>query len=464
MSRSYDFDLIIIGAGPAGCSSALEAAKLGLRVAVVERRECIGGISIHKGTITSKVLRRAILSLQSARQNRFLERVVPPAGNILMADLLSGVESVCAQESQSVTWKLGRSGVALMYGQATFVDPHTVLVTSVFETQTLTAKMFILAPGSVPHRPLAIACDGETILDSDQLMQMKTVPSSLIVVGGGIIGVEYANMFAALGVETTLIDRHSELLSFIDREIAGLLFQVMGDLGVKVRLGANVESVCKTPEGRNELHLSSGETLSASMVLLCCGRRGNTEALKLDRAGVEVDEDGFIKHDDSFRTTAPHIVAAGDVVAFPALASTAMKQGRQAVHHLLGVQEVYRIRHIPYALFTIPEVAMVGLTEEQLARDQIPYLVGRARFYDTLTGEILVDSNGMLKLLFRPDTLGLLGVHAIGSSAAELIHVGHAVMELGGTLEYFKETVFNYPTLAECYRIAALNGLKKVAS
>lgn len=464
MSQSYDFDLIVVGTGPGGCSAALEAARLGLRVAAIERKECISGVSIHKGTITSKVLRRTILNLQSARQNLFLREVFPSTRNMQMTDLFSEVEAVCAQESQSVAWKMGRSGVTLINGLATFVDSHTILVTSDFDTQSLRGKMFLLAPGSIPHKPEAIPFDGETILDSEELMQMKTVPGSLIVVGGGIIGMEYANMFAALGVETTLIDRHHELLPFVDREIMGTLLQAMGDLGITIQLGVNVDSVHKNAEGHNEARLSNGESLSAQIVLVCSGRRGNTKRLNLERANVEVNEHGFIKHDGSFQTHAPHIYAAGDVVAFPALASTAMKQGRQAVHHLLGVQEAYNIQHIPYALFTIPEVSMVGATEEELARDHIPYQVGRARFYDTLTGEIRQDSRGMLKLVFRPDTLELLGVHAIGSSAAEIIHVGHTVLELGGTLEYFKETVFNYPTLAECYRTAALNGLKKVSS
>jgi NAD(P) transhydrogenase len=462
MNSSYDFDLMVIGSGPAGCSAALEGARLGLRVAAIERKECIAGVSIHKGTITSKVLRRSIMNLQSVRQNLFLREVFPSAKNMRMIDLLSEVESICAQESQSVAWKMGRSGVVLINGSATFVDPHTILVTSDFETQSLTAERFLLAPGSVPDRPLAIQFDSETILDSDELMQMKTVPASLIVVGGGIIGMEYANMFAALGVKTILIDRHDALLPFVDREIVGLLLQAMGDLGLTIRLKANVDSVDKNAEGHKEVHLSSGETLSAQSVLVCCGRRGNTRTLNLAQAGVEMDEHGFIKHDGLFRTHAPHIFAAGDVVAFPALASTAMKQGHQAVHHLLGVQGAYNIQHIPCALFTIPEVSMVGATEEELGRDHIPFQVGRARFYDTVTGEILQDSHGMLTLIFRPDTLALLGVHALGSSAAEIIHVGHAVMELGGTLEYFTETVFNYPTLAECYRMAALNGLKKV--
>ncbi|MDR4483615.1 MAG: Si-specific NAD(P)(+) transhydrogenase [Nitrospirales bacterium] len=464
MSSSYDFDLIVIGTGPAGCSAALEAARLGLRVAAIERKECIAGVSIHKGTITSKLLRRTILNLQCARQNPLLRELFPSTVNMRMIDLLSEVESVIAQESQSVTWRLGRSGVTLINGLATFVDSHTILVTSDFDTQSLRGKMFLLAPGSIPHKPETIPFDSETILDSEELMQMKTVPDSLIVVGGGIIGTEYANMFAALGVKTTLIDRHNELLPFVDREIVGILLEAMGDLGVTIRLGVNVDSVHKNPEGHNEARLSNEESLSAQIVLVCSGRRGNTKRLNLDRAGVKMDEHGFIKHDGSFKTHASHIYAAGDVVAFPALASTAMKQGRQALHHLLGVQETYNIQHIPYALYTIPEVSMVGATEEELVRDHIPYQVGRAKFYDTLTGEIRQDSRGMLKLVFRPDTFELLGVHAIGSSAAEIIHVGHAVMELGGTLEYFKETVFNYPTLAECYRTAALNGLRKVTS
>ena len=464
MTQSYDFDLIVIGAGPAGCSAAMEAVKFGLRVAAIEHKECIGGASIHKGTVTSKVLRRAILNLRLVRQNLFLERLVPTTDKMTMSDLLSGVESVFDQESQNVTWKLGRSGVSLINGQATFIDPHTVLVTSVFDTQYLRAKMFILAPGSVPFRPLDIPFDGKTILDSDDIMHLQAIPSSIIVVGGGIIGVEYANMFAALGIETTLIDRHDVLLPFVDREVVDLLCQSMHDLGLNIRLGVAVDSVDKHTEGLNDVHLSNGATLSAEMLLFCIGRCGNTETLKLAQGGVEIDQHGFIKHDETFKTSTSHIFAAGDVIAYPALASTAMKQGRQAVRHLLGVQDASKIQHVPSALFTIPEVSMVGSTEEELTKDHVPYQVGRARFYDTLTGGILVDSSGLLKLLFRPDTLQLLGVHAIGKSAAEIIHVGQAVMELGGTLEYFKETVFNYPTLAECYRTAALNGLSKVSS
>lgn len=464
MNQSFDFDLIVIGAGPAGCSAALEAANSGLRVAAIERKECIGGVSLHSGTITSKVLRRAILNLKAAGQNPILQGRLPTAATIRMADLVGGVESVIAQESESVTWKLGRGLVTLIYGQATFVDTHTIRVTSVLETQYFTARMFVLAPGSNPHRPADVAFDGERILDSDELLRMKTIPESLIVVGGGIIGVEYANMFAALGVETTLIDRHHELLPFVDREIVALLLQATRDLGLKIRLGENVDAVHKQVEGQNDVHLSSGESFSAQYILFCAGRRGNTKTLKLAQAGVEVDENDFIKHDGSFRTRVPHIVAAGDVVAFPALASTAIKQGREAVHHLLGLPGAKKIQHIPYALFTIPEIGMVGVTEEELRRDDISYQVGRAKFYDMLTGELPVDSNGMLKLLFRPDTLELLGVHAIGHSAPEVIHVGCTVMELGGTLEYFRDAVFNYPTLAECYRTAALNGLKKVCS
>ncbi len=460
MYRTDEYDLVVIGTGPAGTAAALEAARLGVRVAAVERKECIAGFSIHKGTITSKMLRAAILNLRTGSG----EGPGPPRTRFRMQDLRETVEAVCSHESQSVIWKMGRNGVMLVYGQGTFVDPHTLLVTSPFDTKALKAKMFVLAPGSGPSRPENIPFDGRTVLDSEEIMQMDAIPESVIVVGGGIIGIEYANMFAALGVETTLVDRHEEVLGFADREIVNILLDALRDLGVRIMLGSNVEGGMKKPTGEHELHVSGGRTISARMVLVCSGRRGNTHTLNLKKAGVQVDECGFIQHDGSFRTHAPHIYAAGDVVAFPALASTAMKQGREVVHRLLDTPETFQIQHIPYALYTIPEVSMVGATEEDLVRDGVPYQVGRARFYDTVMGDILKDNHGMLKILFQPDTLKLLGVHAIGHSAAEIIHVGHAVMELGGTLDYFKETVFNYPTLAECYRLAALNGLKKVAS
>jgi len=461
MNPSYDYDVIVVGTGPGGCSAALEAASMGKRVAVVEQKGCIGGVSIHKGTITSKLLRQSVLSLSNTHQS-LMTPLSPslPTPKLDMAHLLSQVETVISTDSEAVTWKLGRSGVPIIFGQATFVDPHTMIVTSDFDTKHITGEAFILSPGSSPFRPPSIPFDGHSVLDSNDILFLKSIPQSLIVVGGGVIGLEYANMFAALGVETTLIDRDSELLDFVDREIMEILCQSLSALGITFRLGAVVDSVSKEDDHHVTAHLAGGENVSSEGILFCVGRYGNTKKLKLDKAGIHVDERGLIPHDGSFRTSAPHIFAVGDVVGFPALSSTAMVQGRIAARVLFENKANLKFPHVPHALFTIPEISMIGCTESDVTSQKIPYEVGRARFYDTTTGHILQESQGMIKLVFRPDTLEILGVHIIGSAAAEIIHIGQAVMELGGTLEYFKETVMNYPTLAGFYRQAALDGLK----
>jgi len=461
MNPSYDYDVIVVGTGPGGCSAALEAASMEKRVAVVEQKGCIGGVSIHKGTITSKLLRQSVLSLSLARQSLLLPMSPStPSPGLDMTHLLSQVEAVISTDSEAVMWKLGRSGVPIIFGQATFVDPHTMIVTSDFDTQYITAEAFILSPGSSPFRPPSIPFDGHFVFDSNDILSLKSIPRSLIVVGGGVIGLEYANMFAALGVETTLIDRDPELLDFVDREIMEILCQSMSALGITFRLGAVVESVSKDDNHQVTAHLAGGENVPSEGILFCVGRYGNTKKLKLDKAGIHVDKRGLIPHDGSFRTSAPHIFAVGDVVGFPSLSSTAMVQGRIAARSLFEKEATLKFPHVPHALFTIPEISMIGSTERDVTSQKISYEVGRAHFYDTATGHMLQDSQGMIKLVFRPDTLEILGVHIIGSTAAEIIHMGQAVMELGGTLEYFTETVLNYPTLAGFYRQAALDGLK----
>lgn len=456
----YDFDVIVIGSGPAGSSAAIEAAKLGKRVALVERKENLGGVWVHAGTITSKLLRSAIVNLRATA------RVLGVDGKELaarfsMPDLVAQVDNVVAQETQAVSWRLARSRVTLFSGLGAFLDPHRIVVTSDFDTREISAEYVVIATGSTPKRPRDVPFNGVSVLDEGEILGLETMPGSLVVVGAGIIGLEYANMFAALGVRTTVIDRHTHVLDFVDRELVERLAESLQALGVTLRLGESVGAVRQDP-GRVVAGVAGGEAVAADCALFCVGRRGNTEQLNLGAVGIRTNDEGLLAHDDQFRTGLPHVYAVGDVVGFPALASTAMMQGRVAAAHLAGQPDRPR-RRVPYALFTIPELAMIGATEEQLRADGTPYEVGRARYYDTVTGQLIEDSHGMLKLLFRPDSKRILGIHCIGSSSADMIHIGQAVMELGGTLDYFKDAVFNLPTLAESYRLAALDGLRKLS-
>lgn len=461
MASSYDFDVIVVGSGPGGSTAAIDAAGLGKRVALVERREHLGGMWIHGGTIAAKLLRTAIIDLRSRGATPQTEPKA--AARFSMPDLVAQVSGVVERQTRAVAQKLARAGVTLYAGQGAFLDPHTIVVSSDFDTHRLTASSFVIATGSTPKRPPGVPFDGATVLDSDAILGLTQIPESLIVVGAGIIGLEYANMFGALGVRTTLVDRQRTLLDFVDRELIERLTESLEALGVMLRLGETVESVRAEP-GRVIARLASGGEAVADKLLFCVGRSGNTHALSLGRAGIDADQDGMIPHDDHFRTRAPHIYAVGDVVGFPALASTAMMQGRIAAQQLAGVEISVRRQYMPYALFTIPELAMAGLTEEQLRQIGQSYVAGRARYHDTASGQIAPETPGMLKLLFRPDTKELLGVHSVGTSSAELVHIGQAVMEHGGTVDYFKDAVFALPTLAESYRLAALDGLSRMGA
>lgn len=460
MTPAYDFDVIVLGSGPGGSAAAIEAAKLGKRVALVERKEHLGGVWVHAGTLTSKLLRSAVVNLRATARVLGMEKE-ELAARFSMPDLISQVDNVVAQETQAVSWRLARSQVTLFSGLGAFLDAHTIVVTSDFDTRALSGEYFVIATGSTPKHPEAIPFDGVSVLDEGEILSLKRMPGSLLVVGAGIIGVEYANMFAALGVGTTVVDRHTHVLDFVDRELVERMMESLQALGVTLRFGERVASVRKEGE-RVVAALAGGERIAVDCALCCLGRTGNTNQLNLGAVGIRANDEGLLSHDDHFQTAVPHVYAVGDVVGFPALASTAMMQGRVAAAHLAG-QPVKAPRRIPYALFTIPEMAMIGMTEEQLQADNVRYEVARARYYDTVTGQLIDDSHGMLKLLFRRETKEILGIHCIGSSSADMIHIGQAVMELGGTLEYFKDAVFNLPTLAESYRLAALDGLKKVS-
>jgi NAD(P) transhydrogenase len=457
------YDLVVIGSGPAGQKAAIAAAKHNWRVVVIERqRELLGGVSLHTGTIPSKTIREAILHLTGYRHRDVYEEAYRRKREITMNDLRRKMFKVNQLEWQVVQDQFARNRVQVVCGEAAFLNQHYIEVECRDERQVFEAKHILLAPGTRPARPSHIPFNGETIFDSDEILNLGSIPRSMIVVGGGVIGLEYAIMFATLGVQVTVVDGRSQLLEFCDHEIIDSLLHHARSQGMVFRLGESVVEIHEPKPGLVAVELESGKRLLSEAVLFSVGRVGDTGQLRLDRAGLEADDRGRMTCDENFQTVVPHIYAVGDVVGFPALSSTAMEQGRRAVCHMLG-QEFEPCQFMPYGLFTIPEISMVGRNEQQLTKDRVPYEVGTARFGEIARGQIAGDRTGMLKLLFDRDTRKLLGVHVIGESATEIVHIGQAVMALGGTIDYFRDAVFNYPTMAECYKVAALDGLNKLS-
>ncbi len=457
------YDLIVVGSGPAGQKAAIAAAKQNWRVAVVERRrELLGGVSLHTGTIPSKTIREAILHLTGYRHRDVYEDSYRRKREITMNDLRLMIRNVGQSEWQVLQDQFARNRVNIVCGEASFCDPHRVEVNCCGELQVLEGRHILLAPGTRPARPEHIPFNGESVFDSDEVLSLSRVPRSMIVVGGGVIGLEYAIMFATLGVQVTVVDGRAQLLEFCDREIIETLLHHARSLGMIFRLGESVVTIREPKPGRVAVELESGKRLLGETVLFSVGRAGDTDCLLLHNAGLEVDNRGRIRCNAQFQTAVPHIYAVGDVVGFPALASTSMEQGRRAACHMLG-REFEPCQHMPYGLFTIPEISMVGQNEEQLTAAHVPYEVGMARFSEIARGHIAGDTSGMLKLLFHRETRKLLGVHVIGEAATEIVHIGQTVMALDATIDYFRDTVFNYPTMAECYKVAALDGLNKLS-
>jgi NAD(P) transhydrogenase len=458
-----EYDLVVIGSGPAGQKAAIAAAKQNLRVVVIERqRELLGGVSLHTGTIPSKTIREAILHLTGYRHRDVYEETFRRKREITMNDLRRKMFKVNQLEWQVLQDQFARNRVQVVCGEAAFLDQHDIEVSCRGERQVFEAEHILLAPGTRPARPSHIPFNGETIFDSDEILNLGGIPRSMIVVGGGVIGLEYAIMFATLGVQVTVVDGRSQLLEFCDHEIIDSLLHHARSLGMVFRLGESVVEIHEPKPGLVAVELESGKRLLSEAVLFSVGRVGDTAALRLDHAGLEADERGRMTCNEHFQTDVPHIYAVGDVVGFPALSSTAMEQGRRAVCHMLG-QAFEPCKHMPYGLFTIPEISMVGQNEQELTRERVPYEVGTAHFGEIARGQIAGDRTGMLKLLFHRDTRKLLGVHVIGEAATEIVHIGQAVMALGGTIDYFRDAVFNYPTMAECYKVAALDGLNKLS-
>lgn len=462
-TQSNEYDLVVIGSGPAGQKAAIAAAKMRKRVAVIDSKGRIGGVCVHTGTIPSKTFREAVLYLTGFSQRAFYGRDYSVKDNISMADLMVRVNRVVLREAEVISNQLRRNHITVIDGMARFLDANTLEVTVENAPSVLVlAKHVMISCGTRPAHNPGIPLDGKRIFDSDQIINVSELPRELIVVGAGVIGLEYASMFAALNTEVTLVDARPTLLDFADREIIESLMYQLRRRGTIFRLGEKVASVSVDEErGRVYAKMESGKTIHGDMLLYTVGRQANTDLLDVQAAGITADPRGQLKVNEFFQTNVEHIYAAGDVIGFPSLASTSMEQGRLASQHMFGTPSTLNPKLLPYGIYTIPEISMVGASEEFLTKEKINYEVGIAKYEELAKGQMLGDDQGMLKLLFSPDTFKLLGVHVIGDRAAEIVHIGQAVMSLDAPIQYFRDTVFNYPTLAEAYKVAALDGLNK---
>jgi len=465
--QSYDYDLVVIGSGPAGQRAAIQGAKLDKRVAVIEKTTVVGGVSVNLGTIPSKTLREAVLDLSGFRSRAFYGASYRVKENITIQDLLVRTNQVIEHGIDIARHQLMRNHVELISATAEFVDPHTLRLELIdgSTSRTISAAAIVIATGTETTRDSHVPFDGKRIFTSDDILHLDELPRSLAVVGAGVIGCEYASILAALGVRVTLVDQRHRLLPFIDEEVAAELCHHLRESRVTLRLGESVNRLEIVPTETGErvrLHLDSGKTILTEKALYSIGRTGATSKLNLKAAGLEPDARGRLKVDANFRTEIPHIYAAGDVIGFPALASTSMEQGRLAVCHAFGVRAKSVPELFPYGIYSVPEISMVGKTEEELTEAGVAYEVGKARYKEIARGQIVGDVTGLLKLIFHSETHKLLGVHIIGEGASELIHIGQAVLSFGGTVDYFVNTVFNYPTLAECYKVAAFDGINRL--
>ena len=457
------YDLAVIGSGPSGQRAAVAASKNKKRVAVVEARSVVGGVCVNTGTIPSKTMREAVMHLSGYNYRTVYGMNYRVKEKITMADLAFRVQGVIKTEVDVTEAQLSRNGIDIFHGIARFVDSHQVRVDGPQNDYTIDAERIIIAVGTKPAVSSKVPINGRTIINSDQVLDLPVLPRTLIVVGCGVIGVEYACMFAVLGVRVTLIEKRDRLLEFADREIIEALSYHLRDARVTLRLGEEVQSVEELPDATVVANLESKKRVSGDALLYAIGRQGAIDDLNLVAAGLEADNRGRIPVDEHYQTKVPHIFAVGDVVGFPSLASVSMEQGRIAAARAFDdTATSSNPSFYPYGIYTIPEISFIGKTEEQLTDEDVPYEVGMAYYRETARGQIRGDTTGRLKLVFHRDTRKVLGVHIIGEGAAELVHIGQAVMVLGGTVDYFIDTVFNYPTLAECYKVAAFNGVGRL--
>jgi len=457
----YDYDLLVLGSGPGGQKAAIAAAKLGKKAGVVERRHMVGGVCINTGTIPSKTLREAVLYLTGLNMRELYGQNYRVKETITVQDLLSRTQHVIGREIEVIRSQLFRNDVDLLHGDGRFVDANTIAVQGEHGEREVTAGHIVIATGTVPARPSAVDFDGRRVLDSDGILTLEDIPRSLVVVGAGVIGIEYASMFAALGSKVTVVEQRDRMLEFCDSEIVEALKFHLRDLSVTFRFGEKVASVERGERG-TVTTLVSGKRIPADTVMYSAGRQGATDALNLEAAGLEADARGRIAVNDDYLTTVPNIYAVGDVIGFPALAATSMEQGRLAAYHAFNEPVNSLVDLQPIGIYTIPEISYCGQTEDALTSSNVPYEVGISRYRELARGQIIGDSYGMLKMLVSTETRRLLGVHVFGSQATEMVHLGQAIMTANGTVDQLVNTVFNYPTLSEAYKVAALDAVNKM--
>lgn len=459
---TYDYDLLIIGCGPAGQRAAVQAAKLRKKVAIIDKRTVVGGNSLNTGTIPSKSFREAVLYLSGHRHRYIYGSGYRVKSEIEMSDLTFRCSKTIQIEIDVIKDQLQRNHVDYISGFASFVDEHTLQITEHNgNIYNKTAKFCLIATGAAPFHPPNILFDNKYIFDSDDILTMQELPRSLTVVGGGVIGVEYATMFAALGVDVTIVDGRTKLLEFLDQEIVECLQYQMRSLGVTLRLGEEVDTCSVRDDGQVITKLKSGKVIVSDKVFVSAGRRSSIEGLGLEKLDLELGERGKVIVNNNFQTKYENIYGAGDVIGFPALAATSAAQGRLVSAHAFGISDETSDAALPFGIYAIPEISYVGETEESLTKKNIPYETGIARYREIVRGQILGDINGMLKVIFHRQTYEILGVHIIGESATELIHIGQAAMNIPSGLKYLRDAVFNYPTLAEAYKVAAYDGYNK---
>lgn len=459
----HSYDLVVVGSGPAGRRAAIQAAKLHKKVLVIEKGTRVGGVSVHTGTIPSKTLRETALNLTGWRERGFYGRAYRVKQEISAADLRRRLLITLDHEVDVLEHQFSRNRVHQMRGTARFVDANTLNVTKDDgEVVKIDARSILLAVGTKPFRPAHIPFDGKSIVDSDEILEIEGLPRSMIVIGAGVIGIEYATIFSALDTAVTVVESRDTMLDFIDKEIVDDFSYQLRDRNMKLIFGQAIEKVEKDGE-RCYVTLENGRRLSAEMVLFAAGRVGATETLELQNCGLEADKRGRLAVDPlTFQTSVPNIYAAGDVVGFPSLASTSMEQGRIASRHAVGVPAIEPPKFFPYGIYAVPEISTCGFTEEEVIERKIPYECGIAHFRETSRGHIMGLDTGLLKLIFSLKTRRLLGAHIVGEGATELVHIGQAVLNLKGTVDYFVENTFNYPTLAEAYKIAGLDAWNRM--
>ncbi|MBZ9936308.1 Si-specific NAD(P)(+) transhydrogenase [Mesorhizobium sp. BR1-1-16] len=465
MNASNDFDMIVIGSGPSGRRAAVQAAKIGKSVLVVEKGRRVGGVSVHTGTIPSKTLRETVLNLSGWRERGFYGRSYRVKQNISAGDLMARLHKTLDHEVEVLEHQFSRNGVSTANGSGRFLSPHEIEVTGeTGESRVYNAGHMLIACGTRPFRPDYVPFNGINVFDSDEIIELPKLPRSLAVIGAGVIGVEYATIFSALDVSVTLIEPRNSFLDFIDKELIEEFMHELRDRNVALRLGAAVQSINVNDTGKVVTSLADGRLVTTDMLLFAAGRVGATETLNLDAVGIKTDHRGrIVVEANTMQTSVPHIYAAGDVIGFPSLASTSMEQGRVAACHAFGLQPPPPPEFFPYGIYSVPEISTVGMTEEEVRKREIPYECGIARFRETSRGHIMGLNTGMMKMIFSTKTRRLLGVHIVGEGATELIHIGQAVLNLKGTIDYFIENTFNYPTLAEAYKIAGLDAWNRMA-